>query len=414
MWHSMTSANLTALVSLTDRFNASQRDVRVSLVNQNSYAGTLAAYEKAASSGTLPDLVQMDSSYLQVLIDGRTIVPVQEAIDAESFGLSDFVPATTESFNVAGTLWALPLNCSVQVLYYDKSAFSRAGLDPANPPSDLDELRSASSRLTARGITKYGVSLDMTSSSFYQWMALGGQTVVNQGNGHEGRATAVTIDGLGGSTLFDWLSEMFKGKLAQAAPVGSFDNLLAIGNHTAPMTLDSSSSLAAITEVLARGHYKDVELAVAPTPRAMSNTSSGGAACISGGLHLVGKPKSDKSSAETLDGAWQYTKYMVSSASQADWAAATGFLPVRKSAAQAPAVKHSWDATPGYQVAYGQLAQNPGTAVASCPVVGAAGSVDATIQTALMALASGSSSKAELSRATDVGNSAIAAYNRRV
>jgi hypothetical protein len=31
-----------------------------------------------------------------------------------------------------------------------------------------------------------------------------------------------------------------------------------------------------------------------------------------------------------------------------------------------------------------------------------------------MALASGSSSKAELSRATDIGNSAIAAYNRRV
>src|SRR5580698_8039432 len=61
MWHSMTSAELTALTSLTDRFNSSQRDVHVTLVNQNSYATTLAEYTKAAKQGTLPDLVQMDS-----------------------------------------------------------------------------------------------------------------------------------------------------------------------------------------------------------------------------------------------------------------------------------------------------------------------------------------------------------------
>src|ERR1700722_17248214 len=46
IWHSMTSAELTALTSLTDRFNSSQRDVHVTLVNQNSYATTLAEQTK--------------------------------------------------------------------------------------------------------------------------------------------------------------------------------------------------------------------------------------------------------------------------------------------------------------------------------------------------------------------------------
>jgi sn-glycerol 3-phosphate transport system substrate-binding protein len=413
MWHSMTSANLRSLTLLTARFNASQRDVHVNLVDQNSYVGTLAAYTKALSSGTLPDLVQMDSSYLQVLIDGRTIVPVQQAIEADGFDMSDFVAATTESFSVAGSLWALPFNCSVQVLYYDKAAFSRAGLDPGTAPSDIGELRTASSTLTGHGASKYGLSLDLTSSSFYQWMALGGQAVVNSGNGHEGRATAVTIDGPGGSILFEWLSEMFASKLAQVVPDGSFDNLLALGNHTAPMTLDSSSSLGSITQVLERGHYKGVDLAVAPTPRAFL-TGSGGAAPMSGGLLLVDKSKAHAASPETLDGAWQYLKYMVSTGSQADLAVATGFLPVRRSAAQMPAVVHAWDAMPGYRLAYEQLLKNPGTAVASGPVMGAATSVNDTIQTALKALASGSSSKVELTRATDRSNSALAAYNSHV
>jgi ABC-type glycerol-3-phosphate transport system substrate-binding protein len=122
MWHSMTSAELTALTTLTDRFNSSQRDVHVTLVNQNSYATTLAEYTKAAKQGTLPDLVQMDSTYLQTLIDSHRLLPVQNAIDADQYDLSDFLPATIESFRISNAIWAMPFNCAVQVLYYDKAA----------------------------------------------------------------------------------------------------------------------------------------------------------------------------------------------------------------------------------------------------------------------------------------------------
>jgi sn-glycerol 3-phosphate transport system substrate-binding protein len=418
MWHSMTSADLLALSSLTDRFNAAQRDVRVSLVSQNSYNGTLVAYSKATRSGTLPDLVQMDSSYLQVLIDGRTIVPVQQAIDADGFDLTDFVPATTESFRVGDTLWALPFNNSVQILYYDKAAFSRAGLDPDSPPTNMDEFHFAAKTLVKHGPARYGVSLDLTTSSFYQLMALGGQSVVNQQNGHQGRATAVMVDGAGGSVIFGWISQMLKSKLAQTVPSGSFDNLLAIANRAASMSLDTSSSLGAINQVIERGHYKDVDLAVAPTP-VFVTSSSGGAGSVTGGLHLVdkasvGKASSDRASEEHLDAAWQYVKFLVSSSSQADWAVATGFVPVSKSAAQMPVVTRRWEATPGYRVAYQQLLANPGTAVASGPVIGAAPTVNNVIQEALSALASGSSSSAALTRASEGSNAAIAAYNKRL
>ena len=391
MWHSMTSANLHVLTAMTDTFNATQHDVRVSLVNQDSYAATLAAYTKALSSGTPPDIVQMDSSYLQILVDSHAMVPVQDAIDADDFDLADFVPSPTESFRVGSSVWAMPFNCSAQLLYYDKKAFSRAGLNPDSPPGNTSELRAAAEAIVRHSSEKFGLSFKLTSSSLYQWMALGGQNVVNLGNGHDGRATAVTFDGAGGSAVFDWLSQAFKDKLAQAVPSGSFDNLLAIGNQSAPMTLDTSASLGSINQVLARGHYKDVELAVAPTPLALPvrppavrrRSSADFISCT-------------RSSAARLDGAWQYVKYLVDAASQASWAAQTGSVPVRKSATKAPAVIQSWDATPGYRVAYEQIASSPGTAASSGPLTGAADSVTDTIQVAMAALASGSGASARL------------------
>ena len=306
----------------------------------------------------------------------------------------------------------------MQVLYYDKAAFSRAGLDPNSPPTNMDEFHSAASKLVKHGPQKYGVSLDLTTASFYQLMALGGNSVVNQQNGHQGRATAVMVDGAGGSVIFGWLSEMLKTKLALTVPTGSFDNLLAIANQSASMSLDNSSSLGAITQVIERGHYKDVDLAVAPTP-VFATSSSGGAGSVSGGLHLVdkaasGKVSSDRASEEHLDGAWQYVKFLVSSTSQADWAVSTGFVPVSRSAARMPAVTHRWEETPGYRLAYQQLLANPGTALASSPVIGAAASVDNVIEEALSALASGSSSSAALNRATEGANDAIEAYNKTV
>jgi sn-glycerol 3-phosphate transport system substrate-binding protein len=129
MWHSMTSANLTALTNLTDQFNASQTDVSVNLVAQTSYTDTLTAYTTALSGGLsrLPDLVQWESDLIQILIDSQSVVPVGSAVTADHYSLGDYVPSMVNFFRVDGTLWALPFNVSSQILYYDQNALAKAG-----------------------------------------------------------------------------------------------------------------------------------------------------------------------------------------------------------------------------------------------------------------------------------------------
>ncbi len=406
-WHSMTSANLTALSRITSSFNASQHDVHVSLVNQTSYTDTLALYTAALSGGVLPDLVQIESSDLQLMIDSRSIVPAQSAVDAERYSLSDFLPSVVNYFRVDGLLWAVPFNVSSQVLYYDKAAFSRAGLDPQKPPTTLQELRSASQRVVSTRTEKYGMSLKLTPSTFEEWVAMGGGLLVNHENGRSGRATSAMFGGELGRSLFSWWAGMLDSKLAQATPATNYDDLFAVGNRIAPMTIETSAALGTVVFLLSSGQYSDVKLGVGPMP---GPSGPGGGVFVGGaGLYMV-----NHSPPERQDAAWQYAKYLVSPEQQAEWAAATGYVPVRKSSVALPVITERWASLPGFRVAYDQILASPATPATAGAVSGPSTQVDNAIQAGLTALSSGAAPGASLAEAVRTADDALASYNARL
>jgi len=146
MWHSMPRANEETLQKLTDQFNSSQSAVKVTLVNQITYDDTFAKYKAGLTSGDLPDIVQLQSSDQQQMIDTRTPVPAGACAKADNYSFSDFLPRVMSYFTVKGTVYAMPFNTSGQVLLYNKNAFQKAGLDPEKPPSTLDDLRQAAEK----------------------------------------------------------------------------------------------------------------------------------------------------------------------------------------------------------------------------------------------------------------------------
>jgi sn-glycerol 3-phosphate transport system substrate-binding protein len=415
MWHSMTQANLTTLEGLTNKFNASQSSVNVNLVAQTSYTDTLTAYTTALSGGTskLPDVVQWETEFIQLLIDSQSVVPAASAIAADHFSTSDFVPSMLNYFKVNGTLWALPFNISNQVLYFDQNAFTKAGLDPTNPPSSLAQLRTAAQKIVSSGVSKYGMSLKLDPSLFELLMALGDQTIVNKSNGRKGRATSVTFDNSLGQSIFTWWAGMLNDKLAQSTSStgsGAFDNLLAIGSGIAPMTFDTSAALGTILQVLAGGQYPNVKLGVAPLPSPGTKPTKGGGVFVGGaGLYIVKKPSS-----ASQDAAWQFIKFLTEPAQQATWAVGTGYVPVRKSAVLIPSVVQAWTTVPGYRVPYKQLLGSPVNPACSGYVAGAANQIDSAILDGLTSLSNGTAAKPALASAASEANNAIASYNERV
>ena len=82
------------------------------------------------------------------------IYPVHELMaDAgETFDPSDYLPAVYGYYSTTdGKLLSMPFNSSTPVLYYNKDAFKKAGLDPNTPPKTWPDVERSRKKLLAAG-----------------------------------------------------------------------------------------------------------------------------------------------------------------------------------------------------------------------------------------------------------------------
>jgi sn-glycerol 3-phosphate transport system substrate-binding protein len=411
-WHQFPRANEVAIQALTDQFNSSQTKVHVTLVNQTTYQDLFNKYVAGLSTGDLPDVAQIEDEGLQQMIDTRSVLPVQSCVKADHYTeLHDFLDRAVRYYTVKGVLWAMPFNVSAPVLYYNKKAFTKAGLDPNAPPQTLDQIKADAQKLKAAGaVTQAGFGLKNDPWYLQQWLAKTNNTFVNNGNGRSGRATQVTLNSSTGQAAFAWMGSMVSSGLAvendYLNPSSAFNNLLGIGNGNLAMTIDTSAALGTIQSLLASGQYPNVELGVATLP---SPPGSGGFRVGGAGLYISAKSSPQKQAA-----AWQYLKFLDSPASQAQFAVDTGYVPNRKSAVNLPTLQAQWAKIPGFRVAYDQLLSGAANAASAGPVFGDYLGVRQAITDAEGPMFSGGSPKAALAAAASKANSVLAAYNSRI
>jgi sn-glycerol 3-phosphate transport system substrate-binding protein len=338
------------------------------------------------------------------------MLPVQSCIKADKYKTNDFVTRVLTRYTVDDVLWPMPFNVSNPVFLYDKNAFTAAGLDPENPPTTLAGVKQAAKKIKATGQYEAGYGLKLDPWYLEQWSAKADKLYVNQSNGRKARATKVQFDDATGRGIFAWMSSMVKSGLAvtnSAEGTSQFDNLLGIRSKKDAMTIDSSATLGTISGVLASGEGGGVELGVGPMP----GPAGGGGVLVGGGaLYMV-----KQSSAEKKAAVWKYIKFLVDPQTQADFAAGTGYVPIRKSSVTLPAVTQLWATTPGYKVAYDQLLTGADDVATQGPVIGAYYDVrDAVLAGEQEMFTQGKSAKAAIKLAAKQANGAMQEYNSRV
>jgi sn-glycerol 3-phosphate transport system substrate-binding protein len=409
-WHSMNRANETTLQQLTDKFNTSQTAVKVNLVNQIDYVQTFTKYKSGLSSGDLPDIVQLQETDQQQMVDTQTVLPASVCAKADKYSFSDFLPRVISYFTIQGTQYAMPFNTSGPVLYFNKKAFTAAGLDPENPPKTLDDVRAAAQKLKANGVSA-PLGLKTEPGFFEHWRGLANKMYVNNSNGRKARATSTVYDDATGRQIYTWLSGMVKDGLATTNPdlgTGTFDNLLGIQSGSHAMAFDTSAALGTIQSVLSGGNAPDVELGVAPFPS--PGPKKGGVLVSGGELFMVNKGAPAKQAA-----AWQYLKFLDSPESLTTWAIGTGYLPIRKAAADSSAMQQYWQQNPSFKVAYDQLANGPTTVATSGSVIGNyTGARDAMRDAENTMFLNGTDPKTALKDASKNATAAIDDYNTKL
>jgi sn-glycerol 3-phosphate transport system substrate-binding protein len=397
-----------AIKTLVDQYNGSQDKVHVDLQLQGTYDEASDKYLTALRGDTLPDLTLLEETRLQLMIDSKSVVPVQDCIDADDYDTSDHLPVVLKEFTVDGKLWPMPFNVSNPVLYFDTNDFTKAGLDPKAPPSSFAELVDAAKKIKASGAAGTGFAWEMAPWYFEQWFAKAGKPIVDHDNGRTGRAEKATIDNATGKEVLGFVKQLFDEGLALnvGRNESGADQLLALGKGDAAMTISTSAALGSIYDIQAGGQFTDVGVGVGPFP---GDDADGGGVQVGGGsLWMVGKGKSDQTKAAT----WDFFKYLNEPEQQAQWAKLTGYIPIRKTAATLPDVTDTWKERPNFKVAYDQLLASHNSGGAS---IGPYKELREAIRDGLEALVLKHVSVDDALATMEKGaNEALASYNERV
>ena len=154
-WHAMGGALGGELDALVQRFNDSQKDFRIVAEHKGSYEdvmiGALAA-QRAAGGPHLVQVYEVGTAHMMAAKSAVRPVAQVLAENGERIETKSFVPAVAGYFSDrAGQLLALPFNVSTPILFYNKDAFRKAGLDPEKPPKTWYEMPKAMGELVTAG-----------------------------------------------------------------------------------------------------------------------------------------------------------------------------------------------------------------------------------------------------------------------
>jgi sn-glycerol 3-phosphate transport system substrate-binding protein len=154
-WHAMGGALGERVNEITENFNRSQSDYKLTAVYKGSYAETMTAGIAAFRAGKQPEILQVFEVGTATMMGAKgAIKPVYELM-AEAgvpFDSSEYLSAVAGYYTTTdGKMLSMPFNSSTPVLWWNKEAFKKAGLDPEVPPKTWPEVGEFAKKIVAAG-----------------------------------------------------------------------------------------------------------------------------------------------------------------------------------------------------------------------------------------------------------------------
>ena len=347
-WHSMTGALGDRVSDLAKRFNDSQKDYKVVPVFKGTYPESMAALVAATRAGNPPHVVQIfEVGTATMMASGKAIKPVYEVMAAggEKFDPKAYIPAVAGYYSTPdGRMLSFPFNSSTAVFYYNKDAFKKAGLDPANPPKTWPAVAAAAAKLRVAG-EKCGYTTGWPSwvqfENFSAWHDLPFATKQNGFAGRDARLEIVNplqVKHVG--NLVDWSK---KGYFTYGGRTNEAESKFFSGECG---MLTSSSAAYANIKRNAKFEFGIAPLPYYPdAPGAPQNSIIGGAS-----LWVMNGKKP-----EEYKGIAKFFTFLSQPALQAEWHQQTGYLPITMAAYEITKKSGFYDKNPGTNVSVEQM-----------------------------------------------------------
>src|SRR6202022_583945 len=159
-WHAMTGGNNDIVNKLAEEFNASQQDYKVVPSFKGNYPDTMNAGIAAFRAGNAPHIIQVfEVGTATMRAATGAVKPVHLLMKeaGEPFDPRAYLAAITGYYSTSkGEMLSFPFNSSSAVMWINKDAFRKAGLDPAAPPKTWPEVFEAAKKLRGWGSARGG------------------------------------------------------------------------------------------------------------------------------------------------------------------------------------------------------------------------------------------------------------------
>ncbi|HDL8490591.1 TPA: sn-glycerol-3-phosphate ABC transporter substrate-binding protein UgpB [Yersinia enterocolitica] len=351
-WHSMEGELGVEVNSLADRFNQSHSDYKIVPVYKGNYEQSLAAGIAAFRSGKAPAILQVYEVGTATMMASKAIKPVFQVFkDANiNFDESVFVPTVAGYYTDAktGHLLSQPFNSSTPVLYYNKDAFKKAGLNPDQPPKTWQELAEDTAKLRAAGSSCGYASGWQGWIQIENFSAWHGQPIASRNNGFDGTDAVLEFNKPLQVKHIQLLSDM--NKKGDFTYFGRKDESTAkFYNGDCAITTASSGSLADIR------HYAKFNYGVGMMPYDADAKDAPQNAII-GGASLWVMDGKDK---DTYKGVAEFLQFLTQPEIAAEWHQKTGYLPITTAAYELTKQQGFYDKNPSADVATRQMLNKP-------------------------------------------------------
>jgi multiple sugar transport system substrate-binding protein len=298
--------------NLANQFHAQHPNVTVDVttINWTDYDTKV---KTQLQNQQYPDILQGEF-FPQYATDGL-LMPVSQAVSDPNIGISVF----KNGFTVAGTQYALPFDTSARALFYNKKAFTAAGL--TTPPTTWAQLEADAKALKAKGYTGYALPLgpEEAQAESYLWM-------LGNGGGWQNSAGKYDINSQQNVDTFQFLKGLVTQGLTEPNP--------ATYNRTANAATDFASGKVGMelngpfltATIASAGVLKPGDYAAAAVPG-----KNGPVTQTLGVADAIAAFKTSDAAKQTA--IRQFLDFALSDANQLAWAKEYALLPGTQSAA---------------------------------------------------------------------------------
>jgi len=328
-WHTQSQENAKLLREIIAEYNASNPPMKVSPRYIGGYGALFRKVRATIPTGKLPDLVVAYESMVAEYIESDAVVPLDEYIDDPEIGLSeesraDIFPRILENNRYpayGNKFYTFPFTKSLLMMYYNRDLLRQAGFGA--PPQTWDEFKRHCDAVTKLGKRGYAISID-ASTVDGTVMSFGGAILSDD-------RTEALFDRPAGVAAFKVIYDLAKSGGGYLIDSESYGDRKDFSNGNCAFVIRSSTTRPYIDQDI--GDRFAWDLCIIPQGTAEKAEKDPVTVMFGANIAVM------KTTPERQRAAWHFIRYFCSKEVTAKWATGTGYLPVRKSAAETKTVK---------------------------------------------------------------------------